>query len=415
MSTRTIRLTFAGSLGHELAARLDLPSTDIRAYALFAHCFTCTKDILAARRIAAKLAALGVAVLRFDFTGLGSSEGEFQNTNFRSNVEDLVRAAEHLRTHYRAPAILIGHSLGGAAVLAAAHRIPEAKSVVTIGAPSDVAHVLQHFKAHLDDIERDGVANVTLAGRTFPISRNLVEDAKGQAIERHVANLRKALLVMHAPRDQTVGIEHAAAIFAAAKHPKSFVSLDSADHLLSNSLDATYAAEVLAAWASRYLPQDEASTGEDRHDGVVVTETGGGKFQNAIAAGRHRLLADEPASAGGLDSGPSPYDYLAAALGACTSMTLRLYAEHKKLALGRLSVSVRHGKRPAEHCEDCGEAVEGRIGKIDRFERVISVEGGVDSVTAEKLIEIAGKCPVHRTLDTRSAVVTKIADDQPPV
>jgi putative redox protein len=237
MNSRTIRTTFAGSLDHELAARLDLPSTDIRAYALFAHCFTCTKDILAARRIAAKLAALGVAVLRFDFTGLGSSEGEFQNTNFRSNVEDLVRAAEHLRTHYRAPAILIGHSLGGAAVLAAAHRIPEAKSVVTIGAPSDVAHVLQHFKAHLDDIERDGVANVTLAGRTFPISRNLVEDAKGQAIERHVANLRKALLVMHAPRDQTVGIEHAAAIFAAAKHPKSFVSLDSADHLLSNSLD----------------------------------------------------------------------------------------------------------------------------------------------------------------------------------
>ena len=204
-------------------------------------------------------------------------------------------AADHLRKHYRAPAILIGHSLGGAAVLAAAHRIPEAKAVVTIGAPSDVAHVLHHFKAQLDDIERDGVANVTLAGRTFPISRGLVQDAKGQALEHHVANLRKALLVMHAPRDQTVGIEHATAIFTAAKHPKSFISLDSADHLLSDSRDAAYAAEVLAAWASRYLPQDEENAGEDRHDGVVVAETGAGKFQNEIAAGRHHLLADEPA------------------------------------------------------------------------------------------------------------------------
>jgi putative redox protein len=415
MNTRAIRTTFAGSLGYELAARLDLPPGRVRAHALFAHCFTCTKDIVAARHIAAKLASLGIAVLRFDFTGLGSSEGEFQNTNFSSNVEDLIHAANHLRKHYRAPAILIGHSLGGAAVLAAAHRIPEARAVVTIGAPSDVAHVLHHFHAHLDDIERDGVANVTLAGRSFPISRGLVEDARGQAIENHVANLRKALLVMHAPRDQTVGIEHATAIFTTAKHPKSFISLDSADHLLSDSRDAAYAAEVLGAWASRYVPQHEEGVGEDRHDGVVVAETGAGKFQNEIVAGRHRLLADEPTSAGGLDSGPSPYDYLAAALGACTSMTLRVYAEHKRLALGRLVVSVRHGKLPAEHCEDCGEAAEGRTGNIDRFERVISVEGGVDAVMADKLIEIAGKCPVHRTLEARSAVVTRVSDNAPPV
>ena len=238
---------------------------------------------------------------------------------------------------------------------------------------------------------------------------------RARRLEHHVANLRKALLVMHAPRDQTVGIEHATAIFTAAKHPKSFVSLDSADHLLSDSQDAAYAAEVLAAWASRYVPQDEVNAGEDRHDGVVVAETGAGKFQNAIAAGRHRLLADEPASAGGLDSGPSPYDYLAAALGACTSMTLRVYAEHKQLALGRLTVSVRHGKLPAEHCEDCGEAAEGRTGKIDRFERVISVEGGVDAALVDKLIEIAAKCPVHRTLEAGSAIVTKVSDNQPPV
>jgi putative redox protein len=408
-NAHTLRLTFTGSLGHELAARLDRPAGGVRAHALFAHCFTCSKDSVAARRIAAELACLGIAVLRFDFTGLGSSEGEFRNTHFSSNVEDLVRAADHLRAHDRAPAILIGHSLGGAAVLAAAHRIPEAKAVVTIGAPSDVAHVLHHFQAHLDDIERDGVANVTLAGRTFPISRGLVEDAKAQALNSHIANLRKALLVMHAPRDLTVGIEHATAIFTAAKHPKSFVSLDSADHLLSDKEDAAYAAEVLAAWASRYVPKVDQH--EDRHVGVVATETGAGKFQNAIVAGGHRLLADEPVSAGGLDSGPSPYDYLAAALAACTSMTLRIYADHKRLALGRVSVRVTHGKLPAEHCHDCGEVAEGRTGKIDRFERVISVAGGVDAATAAKLRDIAGKCPVHRTLEARSAVVTKVSDD----
>jgi putative redox protein len=269
--------------------------------------------------------------------------------------------------------------------------------------------VLHHFQAQLSDIERDGVANVTLAGRTFPISRGLVEDAKCQTIGRHVANLRKALLVMHAPQDQIVGIEHAATIFTRAKHPKSFVSLVSADHLLSNSRDAAYAAELLAVWASRYVTQDEEEGRADRHDGVVATETGAGRFQNVITAGRHRLLADEPVSAGGLDSGRDPYDYLAAALGACTSMTLRVYAEHKQLALGRLTVSVTHGKLPTEHCQDCGKAAEGRTGKIDRFERVISVEGGVDTAMAAKLIEIAGKCPVHRTLEVRSAIVTKIA------
>ena len=409
MSTRTFRMTFGGSFGHELAARLDLPLGAVRAHALFAHCFTCTKDVVAARHIAANLASLGVAVLRFDFTGLGSSEGEFQNTNFSSNVDDLVAAADHLRNHYEAPSILIGHSLGGAAVLAAAHRIPEAKAVVTIGAPSDVAHVLHHFEAHLDDIERDGVANVTLAGRTFPISKGLVEDAKGQAIAHHVGNLRKALLVLHAPLDQIVGIEHATAIFTAAKHPKSFVSLDSADHLLSDRRDAAYAAEVLAAWASRYVTQEVEGASKDRHDGILVAETGVGKFQNLIEAGQHHLVADEPVSVGGLDSGPSPYDSLAAALGACTSMTLRIYAEHKQLALGRVTVNVRHGKLPAEHCQDCGEAAEGRTGKIDRFERVISLAGEVDDAMADKLMDIAGKCPVHRTLETRSAIVTKVA------
>ncbi len=408
MTRNSVRITFTGSLGHQLAARLDLPVGAVRAYALFAHCFTCSKDSLAARHIAGKLAALGIGVLRFDFTGLGASEGEFANTSFSSNVEDLVRAADHLRDRFAAPALLIGHSLGGAAVLAAAHRVPEAAAVVTIAAPSDVAHVLQHLKADLAQIERDGVAGVTLAGRAFTIRKEFIDDAMAQPLKARVAGLHKALLVMHAPTDQTVGIEHATAIFTAARHPKSFVSLDTADHLLTAGRDGAYAAEVIAAWASRFLPEQREDTAAPR-DGIIVTETGAGKFQNAVAAGRHRLLADEPAAAGGLGSGPSPYDYLAIALGACTSMTLRLYAEHKQLAVGRLTVQVMHGKVPVEHCQDCGEAVAGRTGRIDRFERVISVDGGVDAALAGKLVEIAGKCPVHRTLEAGPVVVTRVA------
>lgn len=403
----SVRIAFEGSLGHELAARLDAPAGAARGYALLAHCFTCSKDAIAARLIAGKLASLGIGVLRFDFTGLGSSEGEFENTNFSSNAEDLVRGADYLREHFAAPALLIGHSLGGAAVLAAASRVPEAKAVVTISAPSDVAHVLQHFHASLDEIERHGKAEVTLAGRTFTIAKQFVDDAKGQALQNQIASLRRALLVMHAPTDQIVGIEHATAIFGAAKHPKSFVSLDNADHLLLNRRDAAYVAEVIAAWASRYLPaEDERS--DAASDDIVVAETGAGKFQNTVSVGAHRLLADEPVSVGGLDSGPSPYDYLAIALGACTSMTLRVYAEYKHLSLGRLTVRVNHGKVPVEHCADCGNAVEGRMGKIDRFERLISVDGNIDADVRERLIEIANKCPVHRTLEAGAAVVTKI-------
>lgn len=407
--TSVVRAAFAGSAGDELAARLDLPAGPVRAFALLAHCFTCGKDVLAARRIAAGLAEAGIAVLRFDFTGLGSSDGEFANTNFSSNVEDLVRAANFLRASYAAPAILIGHSLGGAAVLAAAARIPEAKAVVTIGAPADVSHVLNQLGTSLAEIRSRGEAQVTLAGRPFSIKRSFVEDAEGQRLEGAIRQLGKALLVMHAPRDEVVGIENASRIFLAARHPKSFVSLDDADHLVSDARDAAYAAEVIAAWASRYLPEP-ATPSEDQAARVLVRETGHGKFQNSIVAGRHRLLADEPIAVGGLDSGPSPYDYLSIALGACTSMTLRIYAEHKQLPLGRITVEVRHGKVAADHCTDCGHVAEGRTGKIDRFERIMSVEGGVDPAIADKLVEIAGKCPVHRTLETSSAVVTRLAD-----
>jgi uncharacterized OsmC-like protein/pimeloyl-ACP methyl ester carboxylesterase len=402
----TQRATFPGADGQQLAARLDLPSGTVRGYALFAHCFTCTKDILAAKRIAQGLARHGIGVLRFDFTGLGHSEGEFANTNFSSNVADLKAAADYLRQSFAAPSILIGHSLGGAAVLAVTAEIPEVQGVVTIGAPSDVGHVLAQFGSHVDEINQQGEASVTLAGRDFTIRREFIEDASRQRLEDKIAKLGRALLVMHSPIDQTVGVANAGQIFAAAKHPKSFVSLDKADHLLSREEDARYVADIVAAWAGRLLQTD---LGVDAtHDAVIVSETGLGKFQNTVTAGRHQLLADEPVSVGGLDSGPTPYDFLSAALGACTGMTLRMYANRKKLALGRVSVEVRHGKVAADHCEDCGEAAEGAGGRIDRFERIISVEGELDDALRGKLVEIAGKCPVHRTLEHASAVVTRV-------
>jgi putative redox protein len=406
-SLSVIRATFKGSAGVDLSARLELPAGPVRAFALFAHCFTCTKDVLAAKRIAAELATAGIGALRFDFTGLGSSEGEFANTNFSSNVQDIVRAAGFLRDNFSAPAILIGHSLGGAAVLAAAAEIPEATAVVTIGAPADVGHVLKQFGGSLQEIRDKGEAQVTLAGRRFSIRRTFVEDAEGQRLAERVASLGKALLVMHAPLDRVVGIDNASRIFQAAKHPKSFVSLDDADHLLSDAGSAAYAARVIAAWASKYVADAPSERG-DETVGVLVRETAQGKYQNAVVVGRHRLIADEPVVAGGLDSGPTPYDYLAIALGACTSMTLRVYAEHKKLALGRISVDVRHGKVAAQHCADCGAAAEGREGRIDRFERTIRVEGGVDAALRDKLRAIADKCPVHQTLASASAIVTKV-------
>ncbi len=402
------RVTFTGSNGHELAARLDLPEGPILAFVLFAHCFTCSKDFVAARRIAAGLSARGFAVLRFDFTGLGSSEGDFANTNFSSNVEDLLRAVDFLRTHYRAPEIMIGHSLGGAAVLSAAPDIDEVSAVVTIGAPAEAEHVAHNFLPHLDTITEAGEADVNLGGRTFTIRRQFLQDIRDHRVLDRVKGLRKPLLVLHAPTDQTVGIENAAAIFDAARHPKSYVSLENADHLLSEPEDAAYVADVVASWAARYVDTDFEVLEESVSAHLTVAETGQGKFQAIANRGRHRLLVDEPVKVGGLDSGPTPYDYLAIALGACTTMTLRMYAAHKKLDLGRISVEVDHGKVDVSHCEDCGEVSAGRQGRIDRFVRRIRIEGPVPDELQAKLLEIADKCPVHRTLHSDVAIVTRL-------
>jgi uncharacterized OsmC-like protein/alpha/beta superfamily hydrolase len=411
MGNRSSRsVTFPGASGAPLAARLDLPTGAApRAFALFAHCFTCSKDTRAAAFISEALADAGIATLRFDFTGLGGSGGDFANTSFSSNVDDLVAAADWLRRDFTAPAILVGHSLGGAAVLAAAPKIPEAVAVATFNAPADPAHVARLFAGKRAEIEAVGEAEVELAGRRFRIRREFLEDIEAQKLSGIVGALRRALIVFHAPRDTTVGIDNASAIFAAAKHPKSFVSLDDADHLLTRRADAAYVGTVLAAWASRYLlPALQAPReGDGPRDTVWVRETGAGKFQQTIAIGPHRLTADEPASAGGMDSGPTPYDLVLAGLGACTAMTVRMYADLKQLPLDRVAVALRHEKIYAADCADC----ETREGKIDRIERVLTLEGALDAPMRQKLLEIAEKCPVHRTLHAEVSVATRLAAD----
>lgn len=390
--TESRKVEFAGATGAQLAARLDLPA-EPRAFALFAHCFTCGKDIFAASRIAGGLVAHDIAVLRFDFTGIGSSEGEFANTNFSSNVGDLVAAADYLRRNYGPPSLLIGHSLGGAAVLAAAPQVPDATAVVTIGAPASAAHVTHTFAANLADIAEKGTAEVTLAGRTFTITRQFLDDLTGQNFLDELRSMKKALLVCHAPQDEYVGIENASAIFAAARHPKSFLSLDTADHLLRARADAIYVADLIATWASRYLLGGERAAALP--EGVVeVSETRGGRFLQRVRAGRHILVADEPVAVGGNDAGPGPYDYLLAALGACTSMTMRLYAERKGVNAERFSIRLSHRKIYAEDCADC-DTKDGNIGEITRD---ITIEGEVPEAARARLMEIADRCPVHQTL-----------------
>lgn len=400
------RFDFPNPEGHVLRGLLVSPASDPRAYALFAHCFTCSAESRAAKRIAEALAANGIAVLRFDFTGLGASEGDFANTDFTSNVADLVAAADHLRNTGRTPTLLVGHSLGGAAVLAAAGQIPEAVAVATIGAPSDPVHVANLFSDRVDDIRARGHGEVTLGGRTFCIRREFLDDIAEHNLLAGVAHLRKALLILHSPTDQVVSVESASRIFLAAKHPKSFVSLDDADHLLSRRRDAVYAADVIVAWAQRYLPEAEPVTGRGPRE-VVVAETGAGKFQQVITVGPHDLIADEPVEVGGLDSGPSPYDLLLASLGACTAMTLRMYADRKELPLDGVSVRLQHSKIHAADCETCDTA----HGAVDRIDRVVTLHGELDGAQRARLREIADKCPVHRTLKSEIDIRTAIADE----
>jgi len=405
MIHRSHHISFENAGGVRLAGRLELPLIGRpRAVALFAHCFTCTKDSHAASRIARGLAQKGIAALRFDFTGLGGSDGEFANSHFSSNVADLVAAADYLAAQWGGPHILIGHSLGGAAVLAAAARIPACRAVVTIAAPFDVAHVLRHM-GDLTAVEQDGKGDVEIAGRRFSVTREFVEDARGQALADCIAHLDRALLVLHAPRDDIVGIENARQIYEAARHPKSFVTLGDADHLLIRPADAAYAASLVSAWVEPYLPraQEEPVPPE----GVVAAETAGGPFTQSVEAGRHALLADEPRVQGGDDMGPSPYDLLLSGLGACTNMTLQLYARRKGWPLEKVVTRLTHARRHEADCVHCAEAEA----KLDVVTREIEIDGALSDEQLARLMEIAEKCPVHRTLEAGVTIRTRRAEE----
>ncbi|GLQ26206.1 osmotically inducible protein C [Sulfitobacter pacificus] len=387
-----------------LAARLDLPDGPHLATALFAHCFTCGKDIPAARRIAARLAGMGIAVLRFDFTGLGHSEGEFANTSFTSNVDDLIAGCSYLEGRGMPPSLMIGHSLGGAAVLKAAAQLDQIKAVATLGAPFDPAHVTHNFAEALPKIKSDGLAEVSLGGRPFKIGKGFVEDVAQETLTPAIAGLNAALLILHAPRDAIVSIDNAGQIFTAAKHPKSFVTLDDADHLITATADAEYAADVIATWATRYLKLAQPAPPPATPEGIVrVSEADAEGFLQDVNAGPiHHVLADEPLAYGGTNRGMSPYGFLSAGLGACTSMTIRMYARRKGWPLEHVSVDVCHDKVHAQDAET------GSGDKIDTWRRRIRLTGPLDATQRQRLLEIADKCPVHRTLEKSSKVETEL-------
>ena len=403
-----IKLEFENSNGEKLAGLLELPerAEDISSYALFAHCFTCGKDIAAASRISRALSAQGIAVLRFDFTGLGNSDGDFANTNFSSNIEDLILAAKALEAQYRAPQILIGHSLGGAAVLGAAANLDSIKAVVTIGAPATAQHVSHLFQDKADLIQQQGEAVVALGTREFSIKKQFLEDIDRYSSTEKIRELDAALLVFHSPVDAIVSIDEAASIYQAARHPKSFISLDRADHLLSKAADAEYVAATIASWASRYLELeavDESSEKPDLVDGEVLITELNQQFLRGMYSTSHFLRADEPLKYGGSDLGPTPYDLLLMSLGACTSMTLRMYANRKKLPLEDVAIRLLHERVHAEDCIDCN-------GKIERITRKITLVGDLSEEQRHRLLEIADRCPVHRTLESDPKIVTQLED-----
>ena len=397
------KIRFENRAGVALAGTLELPpGGDWRATAVFAHCFTCSRDIRAARDITRALAQAGFAVLRFDFTGLGESEGEFADTHFSSNLDDLEDAAQWLGAHYGAPQLLVGHSLGGTAVLAVAERLESVRAVATLGAPAGPEHVLKQFGAGLERIAAEGAAEVELAGRTFRVRRDFIEDVRRHPLEERLGRLRRALLVLHSPVDTVVPVDQAQKIFVAAKHPKSFVSLDDADHLMSNAADSAYAGGVIAAWAARFL---ELAAPEPA-PGARISGLTADQFLCSVQAGPHVLVADEPGDKGGADQGPDPYQFLAAALGSCTVMTLNMYARRKKLPVRRVRCAVTHRRVHADDCADCA-STEGHVHELSR---VIAIEGELDDAQRARMLQIADRCPVHLTLENEIRIRSRLAD-----
>ncbi|SDR88330.1 alpha/beta fold hydrolase [Gramella sp. MAR_2010_147] len=398
-----IDVSFKNTDSKELKGVLVLPTNKKPAnFILFAHCFTCNKNFHAPSNISKNLASQGYGVLRFDFTGLGDSEGDFEDTNFTSNVEDLIAAAEFLKAEYKAPSMIVGHSLGGAAALFASKKIESIKCMVTINAPSNLSHVQKHFESSLDEIEKEGFANIKIGGRGFKIKKQFIEDLKTNQDASALKEIRKSLLVMHSPQDEIVSINHAEELYKAAWHPKSFVSLDGADHMLSNKEDSEYVAAVISAWASKYLKEPTAPELETDHE--VMANLGASGFTTQIIAGNHHLVADEPIKVGGSDLGPNPYELVSSGLAACTSMTIQMYARRKKWLIDNVETHVSYSKKHADDCKDC----ENDMAKIDSFEREISIKGDLDEKQLKRLMEIADKCPVHKTLSSKAQINTQL-------
>ena len=402
---RSQKVNFTNANGFQLSARLEFPpDKKPYAYAIFAHVFTGNKSLSATRHISRSLTQHGIAVLRFDFTGLGDSEGDFADTNFSSNVDDLLAASDFLSENYAAPKILVGHSLGGAAVIFAASQLPNIEAVATVGAPSEPEHVTHLLDDKLEEIERTGVAKVTVGGRQFTIKKQFLEDLQSKNMFEILRKLKKAILVLHSPQDTVVEIENAAKIYRAAYHPKSFVSLDGADHMLTKKNDAAYAGDLVASWVTRYVQPPKVVP--LKTDAQVAARLGEVGYTTEILAGQHALLADEGEEAGGDDFGPSPYQYLSTALGACTAMTLQMYARRKKWDLQNVEVHIDHGKKYVDDCNACIEFSKPM--KVDHFKRWITLEGELSEEQIARLLEIADRCPVHRTLNKEVRIETEL-------
>lgn len=401
------KVSFPNHRGQQLAGRLDLPLTgEPLAYALYAHCFTCNKDLRAIGRITDTLAHHGIATLRFDFTGLGGSEGDFSETNFSTSIADYLRAARFLSEQFGAPELLIGHSLGGSVSLAAASDIASVRAVVAIAAPATPVHIESHVAGDLARIEAEGEADVSLAGRPFTLRRQLLDDIRAVDLGVAIAGLRKPLLVVHSPIDNVVGVANAAEILDHARHPKSYLSLDGADHLITNNDDARFVAEVIATWANRYSSADLSAHSQpdfvtDAPKSVTTVRIEDG-FRTKVVSNGFPLVADEPISVGGTNTGPTPYDYLLTALGACTAMTLRMYADRKEWPLETVTVNLSHRKVHARDCAEC----ESDAGFADHIDREIEVEGDLTDEQRIRLAEIADRCPVHKTLHSEVVVST---------